>query len=79
MPLIEGYVRDRNTGKGIPYAVVKLNGYTTATDATGYFSIVVPAGIYTLSIRHAMYRPFSETIKIETNISRDFYLERMIL
>jgi len=79
MPRVYGRVYDRDTGKGIPYVVVNINGKITSTDANGYFSIEVPQGTYTLTVRTAMYSPFSTVIVVSTDLRMDIPLAKAIL
>jgi len=79
MPRVYGRVYDRDTGKGIPYVVVNINGRITSTDANGYFSIEVPQGTYTLTVRTAMYSPFSTVVVVSTDLRMDIPLAKAIL
>ena len=79
MPRVYGRVYDTNTGKGIPYVAVSINGRTTVTDLNGNFSIEVPQGTYTLSVRTAMYSPFSTKIDVSTDLRIDIPLAKAIL
>jgi hypothetical protein len=61
-----GYVKDAWTTKPIPNATVKLNGTSTTTDSTGWFSLTVPAKAepYTLTVTASGYSPYTESITL---------------
>ena len=79
MPRVYGRVYDSDTGKGIPYVAVSVAGRTTVTDLNGNFSIEVPQGTYTLTVRTAMYSPFSTVIVVSTDLRMDIPLAKAIL
>jgi hypothetical protein len=79
MPRVYGIVYDRDTGKGIPYVSVIINGRTTVTDLNGYYSIEVPQGKHTLLVRTAMYSPYTKEIVVSTDLRIDIPLAKAIL
>ncbi len=66
---IEGWVKDALTGQGIPNAsvtVVELNA-TTYTNATGFYSIEVPPGTYTVVASAPGYQNQSTVVTVDEN------------
>jgi hypothetical protein len=61
-----GYVKDAWTTNPIPNAKVTLNGTSTTTDPTGWFSLTVPAKTepYTLTVTATGYSPYTESITL---------------
>jgi hypothetical protein len=60
--VITGVVTDATTGKGIEGATITINGYTTATDASGFYTIAVTPKVYTVSASKAGYEPQSKSV-----------------
>ena len=79
MPRIYGRVYDADTGRGIPYVVINVNGRIGSTDGNGYFSIEVPQGTYTLEVRTPMYSPFSTVVVVSADLRLDIPLRRATL
>jgi PKD repeat protein len=78
--LLEGYVTDYVTGDPIEYAWVWAQSDTysqgTETDATGYYSIPLPFGEYTVNVNAMDYRNEQATIDVPdgTTVALDFEL-----
>jgi len=79
MPRIYGRVYDADSGRGIPYVVINVSGRITSTDGSGYFSIEVPQGTYTLEARTPMYSPFSTVVTVVADLRMDIPLRKAIL
>ena len=79
MPRIYGRVYDADSGRGIPYVVINVNGKIASTDGGGYFSIEVPPGTYTLEVRTAMYSPFTTVVVVSADLKMDIPLRRATL
>ena len=79
MPRIYGRVYDADSGRGVPYVVINVDGRITSTDGNGYFSIEVPQGTYNLEVRTAMYSPFSTVVVVTTDLRMDIPIRKAIL
>lgn len=79
MPILRGRVVDRDTGRGIAFLVVALNGKTTSTDPQGEFEIFAPPGTYTLRIRSPFYEPYTREIELREDTYIEIKLRRTIL
>jgi hypothetical protein len=79
MPRIYGRVYDADSGRGIPYVVINVNGKIGSTDGNGYFSIEVPPGTYNMDVRTPMYSPFSTVIVVTADLRMDIPLRKAIL
>lgn len=64
MPEVIGKVVDADTGRGIAFITVALDGKVTATNSQGVFSFIVPPGTYTLRIRSPFHQPITRTITV---------------
>ena len=53
---------------------VLVNGYMADVNATGYYSISVPAGKYTVSVYHDGYFPMSRNLSITSSMIANFNL-----
>ena len=53
---------------------VLVNGYMANVNATGYYSISVPTGKYTVSAYHEGYFPMSRNLTITSSMTVNFYL-----
>ncbi|OWP57075.1 MAG: hypothetical protein B2I17_02635 [Thermoplasmatales archaeon B_DKE] len=53
---------------------VLVNGYMASVNATGYYTISVAAGKYTVSAYHAGYFPMSKNLSITSSITVNFSL-----
>ncbi len=53
-PTLVGYVRERKTGEGISGAQVYIENASkgTATNSSGFYSITIPSGAYTLFVQY---------------------------
>ena len=62
--VLRGTVTDE-AGKGIQYASVSCNGYSTTTDTEGYYSITkIPPGIYTVVFSKPLYESLTEVVTL---------------
>jgi len=81
MPIIEGYVKNADSGLGIPRVEITLSGtsgvFKGVTDNNGYYKIQVPAGFYTLMVREREYEPITEGITVSANVRKDIYIRRI--
>ncbi len=70
---INGVIKDAGTGEYLIGAYVQLNQSTvgTITNGYGYYSLTVPEGEYTISIKHIGYKEYHTTIDLNqhTNLS----------
>jgi len=64
MVRLSGVLVDKESGLGVPFTQVTLDANLTTTDSEGMFSFDVPAGSYTLRVRHANYAPVTMSIEL---------------
>ena len=67
--IFNGYIRDGNTGEGIIGATVFLNEISkgTSTNASGFFSLKVPAGNYQVTFNSIGYSEDFRNITLRSN------------
>jgi len=58
---IAGYILDASTGNPIEGATVRAGDYSASTNATGYYSIELPAGTYTVEVSVDGYEDSSKS------------------
>ncbi len=78
--LFSGYVYDKNTNESIDFAqvsILELNQFVY-TNEKGAFKITLPTGEYHIRIVLANYEEIKSKIKLETSLSKDFYLKKTI-
>ena len=75
---ISGYVYKANTLKRIAHVNVAINLSSVFTDHTGFYSVIVPAGIYTINVSKSGYEPTSATVIVSSNITLNFYLNPIV-
>ncbi len=79
-----GIIYDKETRKGIPFAVVRLIGekevITRVTELEGKYSLIATPGKYELNVVHSDYKEYSEDIAIDKdnniNIETNIGLEK---
>ncbi len=63
---VEGYVLDSSTKRGVAGAVVIAgDGSAVATQRSGYFTLALNKGRYTLESSHLSYSPSIESIDVQ--------------
>lgn len=63
---ISGLVSDKNSGLAIPEATVSFNGYSTITNSTGKYSMILPIGNYPTVASKNGYLSQSKYAKVTT-------------
>lgn len=77
---VSGSVGDSSTGAGVPAMVMVVGEdllapvWAAAVDATGDYSIVLPAGAWDLVASHPGYQSATQSINVNGNIDVDFTL-----
>jgi len=73
---ISGYVRDKSNGESAIGANVYVKeGMTgTATNTNGFYSLTLPAGKYTLVCSYLGYDSYTDSIDLQSNLSRNISL-----
>lgn len=76
---IQGFVKDANTGDGLPGATVLLKGTSmgASTELNGHYRIKgVPEGTYTVRVSYIGYKSEQETVKVGNGVTmtKDFRL-----
>ncbi|MDR1341857.1 MAG: TonB-dependent receptor [Prevotellaceae bacterium] len=77
-PTLSGYVRDAQTGGPLAGAAVyvrEAKRYTIA-NAEGFYSILLPAGSYSVSASYVGYRQQEETLSVKYSLAKDFALRQ---
>jgi len=59
---IQGTVTDAETGEPVAGASVVADAYSTLTDVNGFYSLIVPVGVYTLTISKDGYETLTTTV-----------------
>jgi TonB dependent receptor/CarboxypepD_reg-like domain/TonB-dependent Receptor Plug Domain len=75
---ISGHVKDSKTGEAMIGATIMLNELPqtgTISNAYGFFSLTIPEGTYTVTVRFMGYTPFSRLISMNRNARIDIELE----
>ncbi|WP_455392585.1 PKD domain-containing protein [[Eubacterium] cellulosolvens] len=72
---ISGYVYKASSSKRIAQVHIKTLNITVFTDHSGFYSIEVPKGIYTLDVSKSGYESTSTTISVSSDTNLDFYLK----
>ncbi|MEM3905632.1 MAG: carboxypeptidase regulatory-like domain-containing protein [Thermofilum sp.] len=65
---ISGRIVDADTKRPIPGIGVMVGDKPAVTGDNGEFSVEVTPGTYTIKIRNPMYRPFTKTITVATDV-----------
>lgn len=63
--MIEGIVVERYTKRPLAGAVVNINGFSTYTNAKGFFKVKSPSGFITMKINHRDFNPKIESLNTE--------------
>ncbi len=79
--VVEGYVRDAESGEPLPGANVVIKGtfYGTVADVDGYYSINVPERYNVLEFSFVGYRTLEKTIGDRTTVNADLSPDLMAL
>ncbi|MCC8171715.1 MAG: carboxypeptidase-like regulatory domain-containing protein [Parabacteroides sp.] len=81
--IVEGTVRDRQTGTPLPYSTVGIHaaGIGTVANRNGHFLLKLPDSLRqaTVSISHLGYEPQQIAAELLTGQPADFYLETRII
>lgn len=74
---VSGYLRDSEDGETLIGATVLVDGLGvgTITNAYGFYSITLPAGVYQLKYSYVGYENISQDIRLSRNLSMDLSLE----
>ena len=74
---ISGYVKDAFSGETLigSTVVVKELGKGVNTNEYGFYSISLPAGKYQIVASYLGFKPISDTINLNKNIKRNFFLK----
>jgi hypothetical protein len=72
-----GYIYDSQTSTPLIGAVAYFTETqkSAAADTKGFFSIDLPKGKHTIKISYLGYKPISQTIDLQENTHKDFFLE----
>jgi hypothetical protein len=71
--VINGHVRDA-AGNALPDASVLVGTTQLPTDANGFYTLTVDAGIYTVSAIQSGFVPSRDTVTVLSTITKDFVL-----
>lgn len=74
---ISGYVKDAFSGESLigSTVIVKELGKGVNTNEYGFYSISLPAGKYQIVASYLGFKPISDTINLNKNIKRNFFLK----
>lgn len=76
---IKGVIKDKQNDEPLPGAVVVAseNGRGAAADVNGFYSLELPGGTYTITVRYIGYASADRTVAVaeEGEIVLDFFLE----
>ncbi len=68
---ISGYVKDSKTGEALIGATIMLSELPqtgTVSNVYGFYSLTIPEGIYTVTVRFMGYTPFLQQVVVNRNI-----------
>lgn len=74
---ISGYIKDKKTGEaliGASFLVKEIPATGNISNAYGYYSITLPEGTYTISLKYVGFEEEIRTINLVKNIKIDFNL-----
>jgi hypothetical protein len=74
---VSGEIRDESTGESIIGATVFIKSRNSGcvTNSFGFYSISLPSGNYEMELRCVGYETFTTSIKLQTNLHKDFELK----
>lgn len=73
---VSGYVKDTSTGETVIGANISVSpgNETVTSNQYGYYSITLPAGVYSFSVSHVSYFTKLDSIDLNTHIRRDLMM-----
>jgi hypothetical protein len=74
---VNGYIRDANTGEDLIGATITIEGMQgngSITNAYGFYSISLPAGLYQITAQFLGYTPQMQQLELAQTVKIDFSL-----
>lgn len=71
---VNGYVKDSLSGESVIGATVAVGGKTVLSNQYGFYSLTLDSGTYELTVSHASYSSFSQTLQLTTDIAQNIFL-----
>lgn len=75
--ILNGVIKDEGTGETLIGASVQVNGASslgTVTNAYGYYSLSIPAGVYQVVFSYVGYQTISKNISVTGNVTQNVSL-----
>jgi hypothetical protein len=76
--LLSGYIKERKTGESIAGAVVSGSGKATTSDQYGFYSLLLPVGLQTITVNFVGMNDESQTIMLHSEGKLNLTMEEKI-
>ncbi|HEU5289377.1 MAG TPA: TonB-dependent receptor, partial [Cyclobacteriaceae bacterium] len=76
--MLSGYIKERKNGESIPGAVVSSSGKATTTDPYGYYSLLLPTGLQTITVNFVGMNDVSQKIMLHSEGKLNLTMEEKI-